>query len=146
MGAICGNMIGSSREFNPIKTKDFELFDYNSRFTDDTVMMIAIANWLIDDKTSKNLLVSKLQYWGNKYPYAGYGGSFSYWLKEDGPKPYGSWVNGSAMRVSPCVWVADSLEESQKLAKLSASVTHNHPEGIKVYWLLLMQFILQEMV
>ncbi len=131
MGAVCGDIIGSSREFNPIKTKYFELFDYNSRFTDDTVMTIAIADWLITDKTSKNLLVNKLQYWGNKYPYAGYGGSFSKWLKENEPKPYGSWANGSAMRVSPCAWVADSLCESQKLAKLSAIVTHNHPEGIK---------------
>lgn len=130
LGAICGDIIGSTREFNPIKTKDFEFFKDESTFTDDTVMTLAVANWLIDDKNSDDVLINKLQYWGNTYPYAGYGGSFRKWLVEDNPKPYGSWANGSAMRVSPCPWVANSLDESQKLAKRSAIVTHNHPEGI----------------
>lgn len=131
IGAICGDIIGSFNEFNPIKTKDFDLFIEKSRFTDDTVMTLAIANWLIKDKTSKNVLIKELQYFGNKYPNAGYGGMFKRWIREENPEPYGSWANGSAMRVSPCAWVADSLEEAQELAYLSAVVTHNHPEGIK---------------
>ncbi|OEC97964.1 hypothetical protein A9505_05140 [Methanobrevibacter sp. A27] len=131
LGAICGDIIGSTREFNPIKTKDFKLFKRKSTFTDDTVMTLAIANWLIEDTASESILIKQLQYWGNKYPDSGYGGRFRNWLKEIDPKPYGSWANGSAMRVSPCPWVANSLQESQKLAKLSAIVTHNHPEGIK---------------
>ncbi len=131
LGAICGDIIGSTREFHPIKTKDFDFFKRGSTFTDDTVMTLAIVNWLIKDKSSKDILINELQHWGNKYPNSGYGGRFRNWLKETNPKPYGSWANGSAMRVSPCPWVANSLEESQKLSKLSAIVTHNHPEGIK---------------
>lgn len=131
LGAICGDIIGSTREFHPIKTKDFKLFEEESRFTDDTVMTLAISNWLIEDKTSEKVLINQLQYWGNKYPNSGYGGMFRRWLKEDNPEPYESWANGSAMRVSSCSWVANSLEESQKLAKMSSVVTHNHPEGIK---------------
>jgi ADP-ribosylglycohydrolase len=76
-------------------------------------------------------LVRNLKDFGNKYPNAGYGGRFIKWLNQDSPEAYGSWANGSAMRVSPCAWVADSLEEAQKLAETSAIVTHNHPEGIK---------------
>ena len=131
IGTICGDIIGSTREFNPIKTKDFELFQPTSTFTDDTIMTLAIANWLIKDKTSPDTLIKELQYWGNQYPYAGYGGMFINWLREDNPEPYGSWANGSAMRVSPCAWAADSLKEAQDLAKMSAVVTHNHLEGIK---------------
>ncbi len=131
IGAICGDIIGSPYEFRPIKTKDFELFSIKSTFTDDTVMTLAVANWLCEDKNSKDVLIKNLKYFGNTYPDAGYGGSFYRWLGQDSPEPYGSWANGSAMRVSPCAWVADSLEESQKLAKTSAIVTHNHPEGIK---------------
>ena len=131
IGAIAGDMIGSTREFNSIKTKDFELFTKQSMFTDDTVMTLAIASWLVKDNTSERVLVEELQRFGNRYPHAGYGGMFKNWLREENPKPYGSWANGSAMRVSPCAWVADSLEEAQDLANKSAAVTHNHPEGIK---------------
>ena len=131
IGTICGDIIGSTREFNSIKTKDFELFTNRSIFTDDTVMTLAIANWLIKDKTSQSVLIKELQYFGSKYPNAGYGRMFSQWVRQENPKPYGSWANGSAMRVSPCAWVADSLEEAQDLAYKSAAVTHNHPEGIK---------------
>ena len=131
IGAICGDIIGSTREFNSIKTKDFELFEMNSTLTDDTVMTLAIADWLIEDRTSREVLVEKLQYWGNEYINAGYGGRFYHWLAEENPEPYGSWANGSAMRVSPCAWVADSIEEARHLAYLSAVVTHDHPEGIK---------------
>ena len=131
IGAISGDIIGSSREFYSIKTKDFNLFTKRSIFTDDTIMTLAIANWLIEDKTSKKVLIDELKYWGNKYPNAGYGRMFMEWLKQDSPRPYESWANGSAMRVSPCAWVGESMEEVQNLAYTSAAVTHNHPEGIK---------------
>ncbi len=131
IGAICGDIIGSTRENNPIKTKDFELFTPKSKFTDDTILTLAVARWLCEDKGSLNVLVKNLQMFGNRYPYGGYGGNFHQWLSQENPKPYGSWANGSAMRVSPCAWVADTLEEAQNLAKCSAIVTHNHPEGVK---------------
>ncbi|WP_407453109.1 ADP-ribosylglycohydrolase family protein [Methanobrevibacter sp.] len=131
IGAICGDIIGSVYEFNSIKTKEFELFGDRSTFTDDTVMTLAIANWLTNDKTSEDVLIKELQLFGNRYIGAGYGRMFLNWLREENPQPYGSWANGSAMRVSPCAWVANSLEEAQDLAYKSAVVTHNHPEAIK---------------
>lgn len=131
IGAIAGDIIGSPYEFNNIKSKDFHLFSKKSIFTDDTVMTLAIAKWLCEDKDSKRVLINYLKYFGNYYPNAGYGGRFKQWLQQDSPKAYGSWANGSAMRVSPCAWVADSLEEAQDLAKQSAIVTHDHPDGIK---------------
>lgn len=131
IGAIAGDIIGSTREHHRIKTKDFELFPLRSTFTDDTVMTLAIAQWLCEDSSSKEVLIRNLKYFGNSYINAGYGGSFYQWLGQESPEPYGSWANGSAMRVSPCAWVAESLEESQKLAEMSAIVTHNHPEGVK---------------
>lgn len=131
IGAISGDMIGSTREWNSIKTKDFNLFEKRSTFTDDTIITLAIAKWLCEDRDSEDVLVKNLQKFGNRYPNAGYGGKFNHWLGEESPKPYGSWANGSAMRVSPCAWVADSLQEAQDLAYKSAYVTHNHPEGIK---------------
>ena len=131
IGAIAGDIVGSTREHYRIKTKDFELFPLRSTFTDDTVMTLAIAQWLCEDSSSKEVLIRNLKYFGNSYINAGYGGSFYQWLSQESPEPYGSWANGSAMRVSPCAWVAESLEESQKLAEMSAIVTHNHPEGVK---------------
>ena len=131
IGAICGDIIGSVYEFNSIKTKEFELFGDRSTFTDDTVMTLAIANWLSKDKTSEDVLIKELQLFGNRYIGAGYGRMFLNWLREEHPQPYGSWANGSAMRVSPCAWAANSLEEAQDLAYKSAVVTHNHPEAIK---------------
>lgn len=131
IGAIAGDIIGSTREFNSIKTKEFKLFTQKSTFTDDTVMTLAIAKWLCEDKSSKDVLIKNVKYFGNRYPNAGYGGMFRKWLAQESPESYGSWANGSAMRVSPCAWVAESLEEAQKLAELSAVITHDHPEGIK---------------
>lgn len=131
LGAICGDIIGSTREHYPIKTKDFSLFVTKSQFTDDTVMTLAIAKWLCEDKASTDVLIKNLKYFGNLYPNVGYGSSFMDWIFQESPEPYGSWANGSAMRVSPCAWVAESLEEAQELARKSAIVTHNHPEGIK---------------
>ena len=131
IGAIAGDIIGSTHEFHPIKTKEFSLFNKRSTFTDDTIMTLAVAQWLLNDKDSKEELVKQLQYFGNKYPHGGYGRMFKNWLQTENPKPYGSWGNGSAMRVSPVAWVGESLEEVQKLAKLSSIVTHDHPEGVK---------------
>ncbi|MDO5826089.1 MAG: ADP-ribosylglycohydrolase family protein [Methanosphaera sp.] len=132
IGAICGDIIGSSYEFNPIKTKDFDLLPRKSRFTDDTVMTLAVANWLLLDLNfTKDVLVNQMQILGSEYPRAGYGGRFSRWLIDENPKAYNSWGNGSAMRVSPVAWYANSLEDCLELARLSAEVTHNHPEGIK---------------
>ena len=134
-GAIIGDVIGSVYEFNSIKTKDCPLFsDYNT-FTDDTVMTVAVASALLRHKESEvdlhQAMVQEMQYFGRKYPNAGYGGMFSSWLMKRYPKPYNSFGNGSAMRVSPCGLIATSLEEALELAKVSAEVTHNHPEGIK---------------
>ena len=131
IGAISGDIIGSTREFEPIKTKDFVLYKKNSHFTDDTVMTLAVARWLCKDKSSTEVLIDNLKYFGNLYPNAGYGGRFKKWLAQESPEAYGSWANGSAMRVSPCAWAAESLEEAQELAKTSAMVTHNHPDAVK---------------
>ena len=131
IGAIAGDIIGSRREFKPIKTKDFNLFQKRSTFTDDTIMTLAVANWLIKDKSSKEVLVKELKDFARKYPNAGYGRMFNNWVNTPDPDPYGSWGNGSAMRVSPVAWVGESLEEVQELAKASSIVTHDHPEGIK---------------
>ena len=131
IGAICGDIIGSTFEFNSIKTKDFKLFCEGSTFTDDTIMTLAIANWLVKDKSSKEVLIDEVKYFGNKYPHSGYGGMFKRWLSDSNSEPYGSWANGSAMRVSPCAYAGKTISEVNNLAYTSADITHNHPEGIK---------------
>ena len=136
-GAISGDMIGAPYEFDRSpKTKDFPLFSRFSMFTDDSVMTIAVAEALIDtigqdDKAIKSALVNSLKKWGAKYPGAGYGGRFYDWLFSDNTEPYRSYGNGSAMRVSAAGWLYDTLEETRHYARLTAEVTHNHPEGIK---------------
>ncbi len=127
LGGIAGDIIGSIYEFNPVRFKDFELFKSNSTYTDDTVMTIANAEWLL----SKGVLMDIMRKYGHKYPGAGYGGMFYDWLKSRCPKPYNSFGNGSAMRVSPVGWAFDTLEETLEVAKQSAEITHNHPEGTK---------------
>ncbi len=127
IGAICGDIIGSWYEFSPTKDRDFELFHSASRFTDDTVCSIAIADALMDG----NDFVGKLQHWCRKYPKAGYGGKFNWWFRQENPQPYNSWGNGSAMRVSSVGAFGKSIDEVLELAKLSAEVSHNHPEGRK---------------
>ncbi len=138
LGAILGDIIGSPYEFdsNNIKTTDFPLFSRGSRFTDDTVMTIAVADALIssfgqDDEAVMAEVEDKMREYGRKYPYAGYGGMFGKWLYSDRPKPYGSYGNGSAMRVSPAGWLYRTLKETVRAAELTAAVTHDHPEGIK---------------
>ena len=137
-GAILGDIIGSRFEFsNHEINKDFELFTKHSVFTDDTVMTIAIADGLMsagrkaDEKTIKEKIIKSMKKYGQLYPDAGYGSRFYYWLKEEEPKPYGSYGNGSAMRVSSVAWLYDSVDRVMEVAKWTAEVSHNHPEGIK---------------
>lgn len=132
LGAIIGDIVGSTREFHNVKTEEFELLPAGSRFTDDTVMTLAVAQWLMDDpRHSAPALVRIMREMGHKHPRAGYGKMFRRWLNDDNPRPYGSYGNGSAMRVSPVGLYAASLDEALRLARLTAEVTHNHPEGIK---------------
>ena len=132
-GAILGDMIGAPYEFDRgSKTKEFPLFSGESEFTDDSVMTIAVAEALMDtigksDDETRAALVKSMQKWGRRYPDAGYGGRFYGWLKKRHPEPYGSYGNGSAMRVSPAGWMYDSIEETRHMACLTADVTHNHP-------------------
>ena len=136
-GAILGDMIGSPYEFDRgKKTKDFPLFSAKSEFTDDSVMTIAVAEAFMDtmgqdDETIRRAMVDSMQKWGRRYPDAGYGGMFYGWLHKKYPQPYGSYGNGSAMRVSSAGWLFDTLEETRHMARLSAGVTHDHPEGLK---------------
>ena len=134
-GAIIGDMAGSKYEFNNIKTKNFAFLGRGCEFTDDTVMTVAVARALMhsynEEVPFKPALVKEMQALGRRFPDAGYGGRFFRWLKSPYPKPYGSYGNGSAMRVSPCGLIAVTLEEALALAKASAEVTHNHPEAIK---------------
>jgi ADP-ribosylglycohydrolase len=130
LGAIIGDIIGSAYEWSSIKTKDFELFDERCKFTDDTVMTVAIAEGLMNGGTSADY-VKAMQKFGRMYPDAGYGFLFATWLCTEYSNPYGSWGNGSAMRVSAIGWGFDSLEETEDAAEISAAVTHNHIEGIK---------------
>lgn len=129
IGAIAGDIIGSVYEFDNIKTTDFPLFTNESDYTDDTIMTVAVADWLLNGGD----LAKVMQRYGREYPYptGGYGGRFSGWLREKDPLPYNSWGNGSAMRVSAVGWMFDSLEKTLEVAKETAIVTHNHPEGIK---------------
>ena len=136
-GAILGDIIGSPYEFDRgDKTKDFPLFDRGARYTDDSVMTIAVAQALMEtrdgtDDEIRAALIYAMRHWGVRYPEAGYGGMFCRWLREEDPKPYGSYGNGSAMRVSSVGWLYDDLDRVQKVAALTAEVTHNHPEGMK---------------
>lgn len=135
-GAILGDIIGSPYEFDMgNKSKDFPLFSKNSMFTDDTVMTIAVAEAFMgapdDEDAIRQRLIQSMQELGNRYPGAGYGLRFSNWLDSENPQPYNSWGNGSAMRVSSVAWLYDDLSTVLRMARLSAEVTHNHPEGIK---------------
>ena len=125
--AIAGDVMGSNYEYDPIKTKYFELLGADCFFTDDTVMTAAVADSLMN----KIPYVESLQMWGRKYPRAGYGGWFKEWIHSDFPKPYNSFGNGSAMRCSSIGWLFDDEDSVLEEAKESAEITHNHPEGIK---------------
>lgn len=127
LGAIAGDVIGSMYEYRPVKRKDFPLFTLDSTFTDDTVLTVAVAVAILDGRDYGETI----REFALKYPYAGYGGSFIRWARSTGAGPYGSYGNGSAMRVSPVGFAFTSAEEVLSEAERSASVTHDHPEGIK---------------
>ena len=134
LGAIIGDIVGSRFEWNNNKTKDFDFLTYRCRPTDDSIMSLAIAKAILMSKSNDELgqnAINYMQELGNKYPDAGYGGSFAFWLTENNPKPYNSWGNGAAMRVSAYGFAATSFDEAKILSKLVTEVTHNHPEGIK---------------
>ena len=137
-GAILGDMVGAPYEFDRgEKTKDFEFWNDGVGFTDDSVMTIAVAEALMSvgtdagEQAVKDAVVKSMQKWGRKYPDAGYGGRFIGWISDPDPKPYNSWGNGSAMRVSAVGWLYDTIERTREVARWTAEVSHNHPEGIK---------------
>lgn len=136
-GAIIGDIVGSRFEFDNCKSKEFELFTNTCDYTDDTVMTLAVAKALLlygtitDMDAFKRELVRVMHEVGMLHPYCGYGGRFCTWMMKNDTEPYGSFGNGSAMRVSPVAWFAGSLDACEKLAAATAEVTHNHPEGIK---------------
>jgi ADP-ribosylglycohydrolase len=127
IGAIAGDIIGSVYEFDNIRHTDFNLFGPQSMITDDTVLTVAIADSIVTGKS----YAKSIKEYGRKYPDAGYGALFSYWLKLEASDPYNSFGNGSAMRVSPVGFAFSTLEQVLEEAKKSAEVTHNHSEGIK---------------
>lgn len=132
IGAIAGDMIGSvyegKKQWMEARHTNFEpLFHRKARFTDDTVLTIAVAESLLFGKD----LTALLKEYFARYPGAGFGGEFKRWADSDDDRPYGSWGNGSAMRVSPVAWAFDTVDEVLHRAKDTARLTHNHPEGIK---------------
>jgi len=127
IGAVIGDIIGSRFEKNNIKSKDFELFTKKSRYTDDTVLTIAIADCILNSKDYEKTVKK----YGRNYPFAGYGGTFKKWLAGIIRGPYNSWGNGSAMRVSPIGFAFNDEKKVLDEAKKSAEITHNHEEGIK---------------
>ena len=141
LGAIIGDIVGSRWEFSEPPKENFELFTPDCSYTDDTICTIAIADAILNGKDYKESLL----YWCRKYPnpMGGYGGRFAQWVFSEDPQPYGSYGNGSAMRVSPVAWLFDDYDEVKEEARKTAAPTHNHPEGIKgaeciatlAYWL-----------
>ena len=127
LGAIAGDIIGSVHELNPCRVNDYPLFQRDSYFSDDTVLTVATAFALMTDGD----YAASYKIFGRLYPHAGYGESFRAWLAADDPRPYGSWGNGSAMRVSPVGFAFASEQEVLSEAERSAAVSHDHPEGIK---------------
>ncbi len=127
LGAIAGDIIGSVYEHHPIKTKDFPLFHENCRFTDDTVLTVAVAGAILSGRPYRE------EVWetGRRYPGAGYGLNFFQWLQADNPRPYDSWGNGAAMRVSPVGFAFSSEADVLRQAAATAEISHNHPEGVK---------------
>ena len=137
-GAILGDMVGAPYEFDMgDKTKDFDMWNDFAQFTDDTVMTVAVAEALMavgekaDEDKIKGAVVEAMRKWGHRYPHEGYGTRFERWLYDLNTEPYNSYGNGSAMRVSSVGWLYYSLERTIEVAKWTAEVTHNHPEGIK---------------
>lgn len=139
LGAIVGDIVGSVYEWDNIKTKDFPLFREDCFFTDDTVMTCAVAEAVMNGGQMDDFIDAMKKY-GRMYPDADYGARFDTWIRSENREPYNSFGNGSAMRISPCGWVMDCgfyartgcwPSRTAALARLSAEVTHNHPEGVK---------------
>ena len=135
LGAVIGDMVGSIYEWDNIKKKDFPFFSSECFPTDDSIMTIAVAKAILENNGQfeglKNKTIEWIQKIGRQYPNCGYGGRFKKWIRSDEPKPYLSFGNGSAMRVSACGWAGDSLEEVQKLSYAVTVITHDHPQGLK---------------
>ncbi len=127
LGAIAGDIIGSTFEFSSMKSKSFELFVTGSTPTDDSILTVAIADWVM----SGGAAADHLRRYARRYPDAGYGGRFKQWMRDDGAGPYRSYGNGAAMRISAVAYVARSEKQVLALARQSALPTHNHPEGVK---------------
>jgi ADP-ribosylglycohydrolase len=127
IGAVAGDLIGSIYERNPIKREDFPLFQAQSRFTDDTVMSLAVARAILQGTPYGK----EMKILGQIFPNAGYGGNFRKWIFEPEILPYHSWGNGSAMRVSPIGFAFNTEEDVLREARASAEVSHDHPQGIK---------------
>ena len=136
LGAIIGDIVGSVYEHASHKSKNFPLFEPQCRPTDDSMMTVAVGLAcveadLTDEDSFKAVLTEKMRMIGRMYPNAGYGDRFYNWLMDDNAGPYGSSANGSAMRVSPVAWAGETLADVRRLARWSAEVTHDHPDGIK---------------
>lgn len=135
LGAIIGDIVGSRFEWHNIKSKSFTLFDINCSPTDDSVMSVAVAKAILESNGAYDGIgktaVKYMQEYGRKYPHAGYGERFFYWIFDSEPQPYNSWGNGSAMRISAAGFAAQSLDEAIELSRRISEVSHNHPEGIK---------------
>lgn len=136
LGAIFGDIVGSVYEFHNTDDYAFRLLSSRSKPTDDSYMTLAVAESLMEtwdkpDDDVREAVVRNMRRYGREYPDGGYGGMFSRWLQVKNPKPYNSFGNGSAMRVSPAGWLYETMEETLHAAELTAEVTHNHPEGIK---------------
>lgn len=134
LGAVIGDIVGSRFEWNNIKTKDFEFFSKDCFFTDDTIMTLAIAKTVLKSKIFEELRSNAVYYMkliGKPYPNSGYGGSFFNWIYSADSKPYNSFGNGAAMRVSACGLAAETIEEAIAWSREATCVTHNHPEGLK---------------
>ena len=135
LGAIIGDVAGSRFEWDNIKTKEFELLTPQCHMTDDSLMTLAVARALLETGDRRENLgeaaVRNMQKLGRRYPQAGFGGRFRRWLESEEPRPYHSYGNGAAMRVSPCGFAADSLEDAIQMAREVTEITHNHPEGMK---------------
>lgn len=127
IGAIAGDIIGSAYEFGLTKSKDFPLFGPRSTFTDDSVLTVAVAQAILTNGDYRRAVLE----FGRRFPGRGYGGGFQAWLGSADPRPYNSWGNGSAMRVSPVGFAFDTVEDVLREARRSAEFTHDHPEGIK---------------
>ncbi len=149
LGAIIGDIVGSRFEFNNYRGKDFELFTDDCQVTDDSIMTIAVSRAIMDteklinpsssrDRLDNNyysllekFTIKYMQEIGRKYPDSGYGGMFSKWLSSDNPKPYNSFGNGAAMRISPVAYIASNECEVCRISEVITGVTHNHEEGLK---------------